>query len=60
MIGDSKSLKEIFQGIEKDMGHKVRESELITEINKIFPVMIESGALLLKNKNTALAPMMAT
>lgn len=60
MIGDSKSLKEIFKGIESDMGHKVKESDLVTEINKIFPVMIESGALLLRNKDASIEPMMAT
>lgn len=57
MIGDSKSLKEIFKCIERDMGHKIKESDLMAEIKRIFPVMIESGALLLLNKNISITPM---
>jgi hypothetical protein len=57
MIGENKSLKEIFQGVEKDMGKKIKDTELMDEVNRIFPLLEEVGILLLRNKKINIAPM---
>ena len=57
MIDETKTFKEIHQGIEKDLGKKVTESEFTGEINRIFPVLEEVGVLLLRNKKVHLEPM---
>jgi SAM-dependent methyltransferase len=57
MIGENKSLKEIFQGVEKDMGKKIKDTELMDEVNRIFPLLEEVGILLLRNKKINIVPM---
>ncbi|MDP4709338.1 MAG: class I SAM-dependent methyltransferase [Rickettsiaceae bacterium] len=57
MISESKSLKEIFQGIEKDMGKKIKDTDLMGEVNRIFPLLEEVGVLLLRNKKISIVPM---
>ncbi len=56
MISESKSLKEIFQGIEKDMGKKIKDTDLMGEVNRIFPLLEEVGVLLLRNKKISIVP----
>lgn len=57
MIGENKSLKEIFQGVEKDMDKKIKDTELMDEVNRIFPLLEEVGILLLRNKKINIVPM---
>ncbi len=57
MVGATKSFKEIHQGIEKDLGKKVTESEFMGEINRIFPSMEEAGVILLRHKDIAIDSM---
>ena len=57
MIGENKSLKEIFQGVEKDMDKKIKDTELMDEVNRIFPLLEEVGVLLLRNKKINIVPM---
>jgi ubiquinone/menaquinone biosynthesis C-methylase UbiE len=58
MVGETKSLKEIHQGMEKDLGKKISDSEFIGELNRIFPVMEEVGVLLLRNKKVSIEPLL--
>ena len=55
MISGDKSLGEIHKAIEKDLGKKVSDSEFLGELNRIFPVMEEVGALLFRNKKVSIA-----
>ena len=57
MINADKSLKEIHDAIEKDIGKKVSETQFMVELNKIFPIMIEAGVLLFRNKKVKVAPL---
>lgn len=57
MIGKDKSLGEIHKAIEKDIGKKVSDSEFLGELNRIFPIMEEVGALLFRNKKISIAPL---
>lgn len=50
---DEKSLKEVFAGIEKDMGKKIKKGDLMDEINRVFLILDETGLLLLRNKKLA-------
>ncbi len=58
MIDGKKSFKEIFQGIEKDMGKKIKDTDLMGEVNRIFPMLEEAGISLLRNKKIDIVPMM--
>ncbi|RTK92912.1 MAG: class I SAM-dependent methyltransferase [Rickettsiales bacterium] len=58
MVGATKSFKEIHQGIEKDLGIKISESEFMGEINRIFPAMEEAGVVLLRHKDVAIDSML--
>ncbi len=60
MIDGTKSFKEIFKGIEKDMGKKIKDGDLASEVNRVFPALEEAGALLLRNKKIDIPPMMET
>jgi hypothetical protein len=57
MISGDKSLAELHKAIEKDLGKKVSDSEFLGELNRIFPVMEEVGALLFRNKKVSIAPL---
>jgi hypothetical protein len=57
MIGKDKSLGEIHKAIEKDIGKKVSDTEFLGELNRIFPIMEEVGALLFRNKKISIAPL---
>jgi len=60
MIDGTKSFKEIFKGIEKDMGKKIKDGDLAAEVNRVFPALEEAGTLLLRNKKVDIPPMMET
>lgn len=51
MIGSKYSLKEIFTNIEKDMGKKIKHSDLVAEAQRIFCNLEGVGVLLFRNKN---------
>ena len=55
-INGEKSFKEIFQGIEKDMGKKINDNDLMAEVNRVFPPFIKRGVLLLRNKKVKINP----
>ena len=57
MISGDKSLGELHKAIEKDLGKKVSDTEFLGELNRIFPVMEEVGALLFRNKKVSIAPL---
>ena len=57
MIDGKKSFKEIFKAIEKDMGKKIKDSDLMVEVNRIFPMFEEAGISLLRNKKIDILPM---
>lgn len=57
MIDGKKSFKEIFAAIEKDMGKKIKQSDLILEVQRLFKPFEMSGVSLLKNKNVDIPPM---
>ncbi|PCJ24536.1 MAG: methyltransferase [Rickettsiales bacterium] len=60
MAGETKSFKEIFKAIEKDLGEKIDSSVLMTEVNRILPMMGESGSLLLRDKKVSIASMISS
>lgn len=52
MIGNDKSLKEIFAEIKKELGKEAKDSEFAAELNRIFPVMQQVGIFLLRDKKS--------
>lgn len=51
MIGDSKSLKEIFDAIRIDCGDGVKDEVLLSEVKRVFHPFLLAGILLLKDKS---------
>lgn len=51
MIGDSKSLKEIFDGVRIDSGDNVKDEVLLSEVKRVFHPFLLAGIMLLKDKS---------
>ena len=57
MIGEDKSLGELHKAIEKDLDKKVSDVEFLGDLNRVFRIMEEVGALLLRDKKIDIAPL---
>jgi ubiquinone/menaquinone biosynthesis C-methylase UbiE len=51
MIGESRSLKEIFDGVRLDSGDDVKDERLVDEVKRVFHPFLLAGILLLKDKS---------
>lgn len=57
MIDETKSLSEIHKAMEKDIGKKISDTEFLGELKRIFPVLEEVGALILRHKTVKINPL---
>ncbi len=57
MIDETKSLGEIHKALEKDMGKKISDTEFLGELKRIFPVLEEVGAMILRHKSVKINPL---
>ena len=54
MVGEDKTLKEIFDGVRADLKQDIQDDVLIDEVNRIFTPFIITGVMLLRDKSVPL------